>query len=365
MLWLKNNIFCFFFYILFHVCLILYQQGNIFLENSSINFDYANKQYNNKITFVSCFFPLKSGIIRHSIKYYKKKMSRLFNLFSENIKLFIFTSNEGKEILQNSRLNEKNQSIPLSSNIKFITKYQTVFDIPRISKYQNQYEIVAKIMQKAVPYNISAEIGAIWNSKLVFIQEVIENYSKSSIFFFWIDIAIVKTDEYFHMQIPLEWPSSERIEKIFSFEVDQKNTSSEKVYTNKILFWGELKSIKKPESINNIDISKYECFVRAGFFGGTRKKMISFMSEYWKIHDFFLEKKQFVLREEFILGAFLALNKNDVFMIDKFSSKCLYLQSCVGFIAKYNLCKFNNFVHVFKTNRGKYIPIKKDLGDWI
>lgn len=66
-----------------------------------------------------------------------------------NIKLFVFTSNEGKDILQSSRLNEKKQIILPNSNVIFNTKYQNVFDIPKLSKYKNQYEKVAKIMQKA------------------------------------------------------------------------------------------------------------------------------------------------------------------------------------------------------------------------
>ena len=305
-----------------------------------MNFDYK-RHISDKMAFVSCFFPIKEGIVRHSVEEYKSRASRLFKSFNTNIKLFVFTSNEGKDILQSSRLNEKKQIILPNSNVIFNTKYQNVFDIPKLSKYKNQYEKVAKIMQKA-GYNYSAEIGAIWNSKLIFLQEVIENYSKTSKLFFWIDIGIVKDDEYFHKKMPLEWPSLERIEKIFSFEVEQTNLSNstiEKVYTKKVLFWGIMRKIIKPTSIENLDIGSYDYFVHAAFFGGPREMMISLLNEYWKIHDYVIVKDQCVLREELILGAYVALNKNYVFMINLEYSHCHNYHTCVGFIAKYNLFK--------------------------
>lgn len=67
--------------------------------------------------------------------------------------------------------------------------------------------------------------------------------------------------------------------------------------------------------------------------------MISFPNEYWKIHDFLVERNQFILREELVFGAYIALNKNDVFMINMQNSRCNEYHTCVGFITKYNLFK--------------------------
>lgn len=67
--------------------------------------------------------------------------------------------------------------------------------------------------------------------------------------------------------------------------------------------------------------------------------MISFLNEYWKIHDFLVERNQFILREELVFGAYIALNKNDVFMINMQNSRCNEYHTCVGFITKYNLFK--------------------------
>ena len=359
----------FFFSLFLLVFIYIFTQAYSFsysYRKFDMNLDLKKRRINNKYAFVSCFYPIKTGVMRHSIEEYKNRISRLFNSFSKNLLLFIFTTNEGKEILQSSRI-INGQNVPISSNIELITKYQSIFEIPQISKRKEQYREIAKIMETKSQYNISLEIGAIWTSKLVFLQEVIENYSKESKLFFWIDIGAIKTDELLNRIIDSEWPSTKRMDKILTFENNDQNQHnfSEKVYTNKVAFWGVVRPFLRPKSLDDVNLEAYELFIGAAFFGGARKTLISFLNEYWRIQDFLIKKKQFVLREEFMFAAYIALNKNDVFMIDLMKQKCSKYESFIGFISKSNICKFDNSVYLFATRKGKLIPVPKSLGDWL
>ena len=93
---------------------------------ANMNFHYYTIDQNSKYVFVSCFYPIKQGVMRHPINVYKERACRLFNTFNKDIPLYIFTTDEGKIILQSSKI-ANGQIIPLTPNIKFITKYQSIF----------------------------------------------------------------------------------------------------------------------------------------------------------------------------------------------------------------------------------------------
>ena len=310
------------------------------LNGSTI--DMKPKVPSDKYAFVSCFFPIKEGPIIHTIDEYKTSFSRLANYFNKNLSLFIFTNDEGKKILQNSRFSN-DQSISLTSNIKFITKYQNIFDAPKISEYKTQYESIAKEVQADSSTNISAEIGAINNAKFAFLQDIIEIYTKDLKLVFWIDIDLIKTDDIASLIDPLSWPSPERIDKIFTFETDEVFT--ENGLTEKVLLWGAAKSFQRVSSADEANLEDYEGLVNSGFFGGTKEKVTYLIEHFWSIHNTLADKKKNVLRDDLLLGVFMSLNKNDVFLFDMNWQKCNKLVSCVGYLYKSNVCEYNNQLH--------------------
>lgn len=171
-----------------------------------------------KILYYICmtlYFGITFYVLFQMHKRFSHNLSKLFNVFNKSLPLFIFTNNEGRQILESSRIVD-NRTIPFESNIKMIIKYNSVFDIPKIAERRAEYEEIGEIMQKSCNYNVSSEIGGIWNAKIIFLQEVIENYSSDSKLFFWVDIGIFKTEEMARKIVPNEWPCVRRIEKIFS-----------------------------------------------------------------------------------------------------------------------------------------------------
>lgn len=338
---------------------IKYTSSILFIAKSSLN---SNNQKDfeseSEYAFVSCFFPIKKGKIRHTILDYQIKASRLLNSFSNTLPLFIYTTTEGKSMLEKAK--KLNSSLPITPNVKFITNYQSVYDIPRISQYKKQYEDISKTMvryfkRKGRRKNISAEIGAIWNSKIVFLNEIIEKYETTFKFVFWIDIGIIKTDEYFHKNETFIWPSVERIKKIF-----QKDK-----FKQRMLFWICPGNVKNAKSLDEINLKNYDVFIHAAFFGGSLKSFKKFIPEYWKIHDNLIKKKQFVLREEMVMSAYAVLNINDVFLFNMKASKCYFYHSCVGFISKYNLCKYPNNVITLVPKKINMLFSNESLGDWL
>lgn len=171
-------------------------------------------------------------------------------------------------------------------------------------------------------------------------------------FYFWADIRMVKTEYFFHQSEPFIWPDLDRILKIFSYR-DTK-TNETKIYQKVLIgveggarpFLPPLEKLKYP-------IKYFR--VLAGFFGGPIDILKFFISEYWKIHDTLIARNQFVLREEFQMAAFSIYHKNKTFLIYLRDSKCDLWESAVGFVAKYNVCQFNNQVlHFSEKNDSSY-----------
>lgn len=308
------------------------------------------KQNLSSICFISSFFPITSGILRHPISHYANSAKLLFSSFLPSIPLFVFTPNEGFESLRPSLPKE-------SKNIHFITKYQNVFAIPQIAKYKEQYEFVNSLKNQTYP--VSAEIGAIWNSKLVLIPEVYEQIYPYADFYFWIDIGIIKNTQFFQFSKPFVIPDVHRILKIFSYW----DRSSKQTHIYQKLLIGLRKGKPFPIARNRIRFPFIRFKVLAGLFGGPVNIFKSLIPKYWQLHDYLLKKNQFVLREEFVLAALFLLTRGSVMLIPLSESNCSYFQAAAAFIASDNICHFTNRVfHINKFPRSSFV-IKK-LDSW-
>lgn len=311
------------------------------------------------MVFVSCFFPVTTGKLRHPISVYHQRAQWFFNSYLSTTPLYIFTTHDGLTLLKNATVTSKNnQSNPNYKNIHFITKYQDVFDIPKIAQHKQQYEEIAVQMIKTECYVVNAQFGAIWNAKIIFFQEVIEQYEPNADFVFWVDIGVIKSDEFFKKKEPFMWPNRKRILRIFSTE---NNTTSGLL--QRMLFFAENKCTRNPRNLDEMNIRNFGSFITACFFGGPVEAAKFFIANYWKIHDTVIVKKQYVLREEMIMGAYSVLNKDKVFFINMKGSKCNMWHSVIGFISTYNLCQYSNEVLYYNNTTACTYPVP--LNHWI
>ena len=311
----------------------------------TINADFSEDLFNfflnpkyYKMVFVSCFFPVTTGKLRHPISVYYQRAQLFFNSYFSITPLYIFTTNNGLAFLNNASSHNR-KSNPNYKNIHFMTKYQDVYDIPKIAQYKQQYEDIAEIMMKTERYVVNAKLGAIWNAKMVFMQEIIEQYETNTDLVFWVDIGIVQSDDFFRKKKPFIWPINDRISRVFSAEDNPSNG-----LVQRMVFFADKKCISNPSNLDEINLPDFENFIGACFFGGPIDALKHFLAEYWRIHDILMARKQYVLREELVMAAYCVLNKDRVFFINRKGSKCNKWFSVVAFISAYNLCQFSNEV---------------------
>ncbi|OHS93908.1 hypothetical protein TRFO_39952 [Tritrichomonas foetus] len=313
-------------------------------KTTTILFSAVEKKFiPDQNVFVSCYFPVTVGPMRHPLYVYFQRVQLLLNTFMGE--LFLFTTNEGKEIIGlNSNFSEH-------PNIHVITKYQTVKELPKIRKNWPKYLRIEKEMLQSETYNVSAEIGAIWNSKLLFLEMILKKTKAKYIH--WIDIGIMKNDEMGN----LTWPSTRRLAKLFEHN------------ENRVLF--SLSGYVDFNYISDLDetyIKNYE-FVVASYFGGTLKAMNDFLETYWKLHDKFLQE-QFVLREEYIISTFCVYFPEKCIFIKTYESNCYMWHSAVSFISYFNTCNHSNALYtIIKTVNKEFHAFslhlqKHDLVEW-
>lgn len=290
-----------------------------------------------KFCFVSSFFPIVNGTMRHSVEEYRERTNRLLNHFRDNV-LYIFTNDKGFALLDLNRTNKK------FSNIKILKVLPSIYHIPKIKKFKRQYDFIAEKMRLTEQYVVSSEIGANWNSKFFFLEHIIKYAQPTFPLIFWIDIGILKKTDIFQQKLPFIFPYNLRISKIFGYPNHP--------YLQKLIFVSRLNFAKIKISNNYLDLSSAEYLIAAGFFGGPKNLMIDLIHQYWKIHDLLIAQKQYVLREEFILAVFCIQNKNSVFFINFAKPGICYIwHSFVTFFSKYNICSLPNSVFHFNSNK--------------
>lgn len=347
-------------YDIFFPSIVIFDQITLSFWNSIRKLDHHFKHI-----FISAFFPIAEGPMRHPLWLYKKRAVTLFNTFTSQETLYVYTPEIGKKfLLLKNNLNytellnkspEDLQFRTVSPNIKFITKYQNAFEIPKIAKYRSKYKEIADKMMRTVKYPISTEIGAIWNSKIAIIQEVMETYDPQADMVFWVDIGLIKNDEFFNKSLPYIWPSPRRLEKIFS-DSDLKD---------RIILTTRKKCVKlTSRSLHSFNINNLE-FAYAGLFGGRKETFKNFLTEYWKYHDLFLKKNQFVLREEKVFSVYSIFNPEKVFFFNMKQCKCYDYINSLAFTSQYNLCNCSNFVNKL-DNDGKNACLHQSyLDSWL
>lgn len=345
----------------------IFSPSIVILDPVTLSFWNSIKKLDHHIKhiFISAFFPIAEGPMRHPLWLYKKRAVTLFNTFTRQETLYVYTSEIGKKfLLLKNKLNYTEflnkppkdlQFRTVGPNIKFITKYQNAFEIPKIAKYRSKYKEIADRMMRSVKYPISTEIGAIWNSKIAIIQEVMETYDPQADMVFWVDIGLIKNDEFFNKSLPYVWPSPKRLEKIFS-ESDLKD---------RIILTTRKQCVKlTSRSLYSFNINDLE-FAYAGLFGGHKEAFKNFLDEYWTYHDIFLKKNQFVLREEKVFSVYSLFNPEKVFFFNMKQCNCYDYINSLAFTSQYNLCNCSNLVNKLDIDGNKACLHQLYLDSWL
>lgn len=134
------------------------------------------------ITVVSCYYKIKS---KRSHDCYDIYIDNLFNNINTDVNFVVFTSKD----LENYLLDKTK----LLKNIKIIVK--EFEEIELLRKYENIWENQYNLdFKKDVGRGI--ECYVLWNSKLNFVKESIQHNFFNSDKFIWMDIGMIRNNDY-------------------------------------------------------------------------------------------------------------------------------------------------------------------------
>lgn len=298
------------------------------------NFSY------NRHVFVSYYYPVLKGRLRHPLSEYRTRIERYFNIVK--IPTILFTQKRYLRLL--------NITI-VPSNIIINEKYDSPYEICNLFKYREKYLKIASVMSKTENYVVTDVFGAIWNLKVCLVKEVLEknlNYQYGH----WIDIGMFKTDQYNSLNLSY----TKRMDNIFNSIQD------------KILFG----AIYSPKNFKIVPIAKYNIrkadYFIGSYFSGSRDAINNFYTEFFRLHDYFISKYQYVCRDEFIYSAYCIYHPHKCSFIHMKGNQCYSWHSTVGFLFESNPCKFpsriNYFNHTIKNGSKFLFEFSKPILDF-
>lgn len=272
---------------------------------------------NDKFIWVTAYFQLSQGS-KHSAGSFTSWITSFLNGFTGE--LFFFTTTKQMQFYR---------TITNRTNIHFITKYEEVWDIPCVSGMRELYKEQNKLYLGMA--NKEA-LFAIWNSKICLVKEISELFPKSIVM--WIDAGSRREKRYKGM----EFPNRERMWEIFP----SGTTRGEMVFAMYKLWMMH----REP---NMTFVSKNLAI--GGFLGGDYLAIHKFYDEFWRIHKYYGERKEYIGQDQYVFSTYM-LYVGDSWVVPNFRSE----RGCNKWFAT-----FSYFGDVNKCFRGRE-PLRKISG---
>lgn len=280
----------------------------LFFNLFSILIYNQSKPYIYKYYFVSAYFTTNGGK-KHTNNDYYKWSRYFFHLINSSIDIYI----------QNDL---DNNFFPKYYKGR-ILKYKSIWNIPCISKYIDEYNNYQFLIDPENSYH-SSTYYAIWNSKICLLKMTSEIINSK--LYIWIDIGSNRDN----IQIN-NFPSLKIMNELYKL--------------NKMFFFiiSNLNPIKKnkPELIVGN-------WIEGGTFGGRKENINKYYNIFWKVHDYYLKEGLFIGKDQTLYNTMaiyfdnVTLIKNEVNDICQskwFSFYCMYGDKTNYKIYNYN---YNN-----------------------
>lgn len=282
------------------------------------NNQYSSRKISNKHVFVSYYYPVLDGKQRHPLSVYQNNAQRFFKIIK--LPTIVYTQRKYLKILNITHI---------PKNFVINEKYDSPYGVCNMIRYKEKYIKIAKRMKKTEHYIIRDIFAAIWNLKVCLLKEVLDNSDYNIIH--WLDIGIFKNDDYIGHSLH----DTSRIDRVYQRIGDK-------------IFFGSLYPIRNFEiqPIWHYTIKRHEFFT-GGYFCGSRNAIINFHNEFFKIHDFFVKRLQYVCREEYLYSTYCIYNPKNCSFIHMYGNKCYAWTSAVGFIFASNPCNHSSSVNYF------------------
>lgn len=325
-----------------------YQFPNLSLDNRLVN---QQKEANISCIYVSEFFPIKTGVARHPISHYQDYFDKLVKMITDPIYIFI-----PEESLKEFNFNTKG-----NSNIHFLTKYNSAWEVGDMKQYKEKYYTIEKNMQKVEKYKISAEIGVIWNVKAYLAREIAIEFQNVATYLFWIDFGKFRQEDLLNYK----FPSHQRISKLFNSSFTENRIMFPQMPKWKRNYKKFLMKYKYPVvPFEEIHINDYHICM-GNLYGGRIDTMIKFVNIYFDYHHNFTNREQFVLLDEYIHSSVCLYHPDMCMFIDIQNTHYhTFWDSPILFYLDDNYFETENSIHHFELEDKLIVRRTTHLDSW-
>lgn len=251
-----------------------------------INILYRKIENNIKLTLSTSFYILNS---KFDIETYKKWAKNLINNVN-NFYLVIYTDKKSKYFFDDMSIN---------NNIKIVIKEIESFNT---YKYKD-FWIKNHEQNTSLNSKIDWKVNILWNEKINFVNETINNKCFETDYYGWCDIGYFRCD---YNNLPYDkisnWPNKNIIDNL-----------EDKIYYTKVCSDEYINDIESYYKLNN-EIPSLQCSIAGGFFISNKDNLKWWYEIYYKkIEEYFNENK--LIKDDQIIIINLFLQNKDKFIL--------------------------------------------------
>jgi hypothetical protein len=252
--------------------------------------------------FVSCFYRKRS---KHSVDNYKVWVSDFLNIFEGC--LFFYT---------NSAELQEFPALTSKPNIYPRVGYPDPFDIPCVRNLSSKYQEQSQLDPDGGAHH--PDLFAIWNSKNCLLKEVSDEFPTAVAF--WIDSGSMR-EKIYH---GLHFPNRERLNQLFA-----RSTGGRMIYA----FWrpGMLERRYPVRMYRNVHAI-------GGFFGGDHRAIQTFYRRFWRVHNYFMERGDYIGDDQHIINTILVYSEPSWIQPNYLAWKCDTWFASFSFYSNTKLC---------------------------
>ena len=261
-------------------------------EDSCFQINIKDKYYeierfgsgtSSKITVISQYFELNKS--KHSRTEYLIWLRNLFLSVSSPLIIFTNSKNPFKDLIEERIKRKYHTTLYITATIWNIMKENELIRNRNYTySYQNKQQLLDR---EKIIHN--PNLYALWNLKSFICAKVAqENFYESSTFIYTDSGA-------FRSRVYEDWPDEE-------FVMQVKDHIQDKMLFGQL---SDEKVMLKKQRFPDLDL------IEGTFFMGTKKALLSFKEEFWRIHDKLFDEEKFVGKDQTLMNIYAFANSSN------------------------------------------------------
>lgn len=254
------------------------------------------------ITFATCWYNLKS---KFNINVYKKWMSNFLDNVN-NFNLVIYTNKDSKDFLE-SIVNKNNK------NIKIIIKEYEEFETWKMREIWIKNHEKNDSLNHKSNWNIDWKLNMLWNEKINFVKDVIENKIFDTEWYGWCDIGYFRGGNNLNPEQIRQWPNKQKVEELNKIKIYYGLAGNRKELNTYIRMLINKNDIGLPKNLIPIN----QVSIAGGFFLINKEKIDWWRNTYYKrLYEYF-DNNILVKDDQYIIIDCIANNLKEFNLIEE------------------------------------------------